>query len=112
MNEVYFVGNLVLSSILERRVDFLLNNEIVPYEGDSADRGEEKALKNMLEDSRMLNEKEFVNKYQGELASLKERFENKEYSKEDGDDYFESYNNTIVSILMIINPIYEYDLTE
>ena len=105
------IGNLNFSQIIQRQIDFLLNNDIFSKEGnEESDRGEREALENMLADSRALTEKEFESKYLQELASLKERSENKEYSVEDGDDYYEAYNNTLVEILKIIDPIHQYDL--
>lgn len=106
------VGNLNLSKIIQRHIEFFHNNDIFPKEGnEESERGELEALENMLADSKKLTEKEFEAKYIKELTALKKRFEDKEYSVEDGDDYYESYNNTLVEILKIINPIHLYDLS-
>jgi len=106
------VGNLGFSQIIERKLDFLLHNEVAPWDGSNTDLGERDALRNMLEDSKTLNEEEFENKYKGELEKLKTRSKAKEYSEEDGDDYYESLNNTIVEILELLNPINVYDFSD
>ena len=111
--EANVVGSLNFSQIIERQIDFLLTNDIFPKEGnEESDRGERKALEKMLVDSGKLTESEFEAKYLSELVELKVRAENKDYSVEDGDDYYESYSNTLVGILRIINPIHLYDLSE
>jgi len=110
---VKVVGSLDLSQIIQRQIDFLLNNDVFPKEGNEAsDRGEQEALEKMLVDSNNLTESEFESKYLKEMADLKERAESKNYSVEDGDDYYESYSNTLVSVLKIINPIHLYDLSD
>lgn len=107
------VGLLNLSTIIERRLSFLLKNKIFPWdENDSSDLGEKDALQNMLVDSRALTEAEFEQKYLAEIAKFDERAEDKPWSIEDGDDYYESITNTYVSILEIINPINIYNLEE
>lgn len=106
------VGSMSLSQIIERKLSFLLNNDISPWDGDNPDKGERDALQSMLSDSKELTEEQFESKYKTELAKLKDRFENKEYSVEDDDDYYESFNNTLVSILELINPVNLYDLSD
>ncbi len=102
-----------MSQIIQRQIDFLLNNDIFPKEGNEAsDLGEQEALEKMLADSRSLTESEFESKYLKEMRDLKERAESKDYSVEDCDDYYESYNNTLVTVLQIINPIHLYDLSD
>jgi len=104
------VASMTLSQIIERKLSFLLKNDISPWDGDNSDLGERDALQEMLNDSISLNEVEFEEKYLAEVARFNKRMEAKEYSKKDNDDYYESFNNTIVSILSLINPINLYDL--
>ena len=112
MSEV-FLGSLSFSRIIHRKLDFLLNNKIAPWdEDDKSDLGERDALKSMLKDCENLTEQQFESKYLAELEELKKRSEEKEYSVADGDDYYESYNNTLVRILELINPMHQYDLTD
>ena len=102
------VANLPLSKIIERKLSFLLNNEIAPWDGENPDLGERDALQQMLEDSKIFTESEFENKYTAKIVKLNKRMEAKEYSIEDDDDYYESFNNTIVTILELINPVNLY----
>ncbi|WP_156145277.1 hypothetical protein [Vibrio rotiferianus] len=98
------IGDLSLGKIIERKIDFLLHNEIAPWDGDNYDLGEKDALERMLEDSGKLTESEFEEKYLKELVKLSNWFD----GKDDDDEYYESYNNTIVSILELINPLHKY----
>ncbi|ANB20142.1 hypothetical protein [Alteromonas stellipolaris] len=103
-------GEISLNQIIERKLSFLLNNDICPWDGDNSDLGERDALQQMLSDSNSLSEKVFEEKYLAEVARLSKRMEAKEYSEDDNDDYYESFSNTIVSIITLINPINLYDL--
>ena len=102
------VADLTLSKIIERKLSFLLNNEISPWDGENPDLGERDALQQMLDDSMSLAEQDFEAKYMAEVVRLNRRIEAKKYSVEDKDDYYESFNNTVVSILELINPINLY----
>ncbi|MGI9281571.1 MAG: hypothetical protein ACR2PX_18335 [Endozoicomonas sp.] len=104
------VGKLTLSQIIERKLSFLLKNDVLPFDGDSSDLGERDALQQMLEDSSLLSEKAFETKYLAKVAKLNERAEAKDYSVQDNDDYYESFSNTIVMILELVNPLNLYDL--
>jgi hypothetical protein len=46
-----------------------------------------------------------------EIARLKRRIEGKIFSVADNDDYYESFSNTIIEILSLINPknLYDFD---
>ncbi len=102
------VADLALSEIIERKLSFLLNNEISPWDGENLDLGERDALQQMLDDSMSLSEQEFESKYMAEVVRLNKRIETKKYSVEDNDDYYESFNNTVVTILELINPVNLY----
>ncbi|GAA6170711.1 hypothetical protein NBRC116592_03810 [Colwellia sp. KU-HH00111] len=99
-------SGITLHQIIERKLSFLLNNDICPWDGDKSDLGERDALQQMLSDSISFSEKLFEAKYLAEVARLSKRIE----MKEDNDDYYESFSNTIVSVLALINPINIYDL--
>ncbi len=101
-------GSLSLSTIIERKLSFLLKNEISPWDGGNPDLGERDALQQMLEDSKLLPETEFEAKYMAEVVKLNKRIEAKEFCIEDDDDYYESFNNTVVTILELINPVNLY----
>ena len=107
------IGNITFTEILQRKLEFHLNNDIFPKIGnENSDRGERDALERMIVDSKNMSECNFETKYLAELEDLKARAESKPFSAADGDDYFESYNNTIVGILALINPIHLYDLSD
>ncbi|WP_197465811.1 hypothetical protein, partial [Vibrio sp. HI00D65] len=74
--------------------------------------GERDALQKMLSDSVQMSEKEFEEKYLAEVNRLKKRIEGKDFSEKDNDDYYESFSNTLVSILALINPANLYDLED
>lgn len=104
------VSGMTLSQIIERKLSFLLNNEVFPWDGDNSDLGERDALQQMLSDSESMSEKEFEDKYLAEVNRLNKRIEGKVFSEKDNDDYYGSFSNTLVSILTLINPINLYDL--
>ena len=107
------VGSLGLSQIIERKLSFLLNDDITPWdENDNSDLGERDALQVMLIDSIKLTERQFESIYLEKVATFNQRIEGKEFSIEDNDDYYESFSNTLVTILALINPINLYDLSE
>ncbi|EFP95394.1 hypothetical protein [Vibrio caribbeanicus] len=106
------VSGIKLSQIIERKLSFLLSNEISPWDGDNYDLGERDALQKMLSDSAQMSEKEFEEKYLAEVNRLKKRIEGKDFSEKDNDDYYESFSNTLVSILALITPANLYDLED
>jgi hypothetical protein len=106
------VSGMTLSRIIERKLSFLLDNVVYPWDGDNSDLGERDALQQMLSDSTSMSEKEFENKYLAEVKRLNKRIEGKEFSEEDNDDYYESFSNTLVTILSLVNPINLYDLDD
>lgn len=113
MNKIKNIDQLSLSNILERKISFVMNNDIFP-KGDNCphDAGSLKALQNMLKDSHKMIEEDFQLKYFNEIKLLKINNDEKPYSGEYEDDYDEAYNNQIVEILTIVNPINQYDLDE
>ena len=107
------IGNLTFADILQRKLEFHLNNDIFPKVGnENSDRGKRDALERMLADSSKLTESQFESKYLAELEDLKARASSKPFSIADGDDYYEAYNNTVVGILTLLNPIHLYDLSD
>ncbi|MFU2508370.1 hypothetical protein [Pseudoalteromonas sp. ASV78] len=106
------VGSITLSQIIERKLLFLLKNDVFPFDGDNYDLGERDALQQMLLDSNSMPEQAFEEKYLFEVNRLSKRTEGRDYSVEKNDDYYESFSNTVVDILTLINPINMYDLKE
>ena len=62
----------------------------------------------MLKDVTEMSELAFVEKYMAMIVKINKRFDTKEFSTEDRDDYYEAYNNQIVNVLTIINPEHEF----
>lgn len=102
---------ITLSTIIKRKLSFLLDNNICPWEGNNTNLGERDALEQLLADSTSMVEEEFEEKYLLEIARLKRRIEGKIFSVADNDDYYESFSNTIIEILSLINPknLYDFD---
>ncbi|MEO8271269.1 MAG: hypothetical protein ABI557_16220 [Aureliella sp.] len=104
------IGTITFADLLQRKLAFHLNNNIFTNVGhENSERGERDALERMLADSSRLTESQFESKYLAELEELKARASSKPFSIADGDDYYESYNNAVVGILALLNPIHLYD---
>jgi len=104
------VGEISFSNIIERKIYFHKNNTIFPREeNENYFLGELAALEYMLKDSKSLTASQFEQKYLAELESLKKKFTGKKYIP-DEDDYYEAYNNAVVGILSLLNPIHGYDI--
>ncbi|WP_045856661.1 hypothetical protein [Teredinibacter purpureus] len=107
------IGDLNLKVIIQRKLAFLLGNDIAPWdEHDQYDLGKRDALQTMLNDSDKLTEQEFELKYLEKVAVLNSRIEGENASTEDDDDYYEAFSNALTTILVLINPINLYDLTK
>lgn len=80
-------------------------------------KGKKLAYTEILEDIQILSEEEFIEKYLRKLAESKKYFEAlcmtqvKNIEEEEWEQK-EGYHNTIVNILKILNPIYEFDLDD
>lgn len=99
--------------IIERKIHFTKTNTIYDkIEYQYSVEGELLAYNEMLVDVKVMDENEFVNKYQKIIKELVVRFENEDFKDENEIEKMSGYNNAIVSILKCINPIYEYDLNQ
>lgn len=109
-------AHLTLEQMIQRKIDFIFNDEKCPVEHDdmdAIDSGKYTALKNMQEDSITHDEQVFSVKYLNMIKSIKAGvFKTPFEDVDDREDYMESYNNTVVTILTLINPAYLYDLDE
>lgn len=102
---------LTISDIIERKIRFTINNNIFDkIEFKENDEGELLAYNEMLVDIKIMNENEFISKYLKLIQKIKRQFENEEILCYKDIKQISGYNNAIVSILQLINPIYEYDL--
>lgn len=95
-----------ISDIIERKIHFTKTNTIYDkIEYQYSDEGELLAYNEMLVDVKVMDENEFVNKYQKIIKELGVRFENEDFKDENEIEKMSGYNNAIVSILKCINPI-------
>lgn len=101
--------NLTLQEIINRKIQYIKNRspeEKIDFE--SYDRGSLKASVEILSDIETLDENAFVKKYLDFIQANKET----KFILEEEIEEFDGYNNFIVSVLMLLNPIYEYDLDD
>ncbi|QIB69427.1 hypothetical protein Ami103574_08830 [Aminipila butyrica] len=100
-----------IADIIERKIQFTITNSIFDkIESKKNDEGERLAYNEMLVDIKIMGEDEFVSKYLEVVKKIGIQFEKEEISDEKEIEKMSGYNNAIVSILKLINPIYEYDL--
>jgi len=102
---------LDLINILMRKRKFVQHDTIFAYEEHERE-GELKALSEMIDDVSIMNEKEFVDKYLEIISDISKKFETGMVHGEVEIDRLSYYNNMIVWVLKLVNPIYEYDLDE
>lgn len=100
-----------IADIIERKIQFTITNDIFDkIEYKENDEGELLAYNEMLVDSEIMNEDEFISKYLKAVNEIGRQFENEEILDEKEIEKMSGYNNAIVSILKLIHPIYEYNL--
>lgn len=105
------IMQLTMVDIIERKIQFTNTNSIFDkIEYKETDDGELLAYNEMLVDVKIMSEDEFVSKYLGIVKEIGSKFENNEILDKKQIEKISGYNNAIVSILELINPIYKYDL--
>lgn len=104
---------LTIEDIIERKIQFTITNSIFDkIEYKENDEGELLAYNEMLVDIKIMGEDTFINKYFEIIKKIGRQFENEEILDAKKIENMSGYNNAIVSILELINPIYKYDLNE
>lgn len=101
--------NLTLKDIIDKKIQYIKNRfpeEKIDFE--SYDRGSLKVSVEILSDLETLDENAFIKKYLDFIQANKET----KFILEEEIEEFDGYNNFIVSVLMLLNPIYEYDLDD
>lgn len=99
--------------IIERKIEFTNKNTIFDKkEFKDYDDGVLLAYKEMLVDVKGMGEDEFTYKYIKIIKRIGKQFDNNEIMDSKEIERMSGYNNAIVSILILINPIYEYYLEE
>jgi len=105
------VGNMNLLEIVKRRKLFIENNTI--YNKDDFQlmtEGELRAYNEMIIDIQQLDEKDFQEKYLRIVKDIGKAFENEEITDKDEIERLSGYNNEIVYVLRLLDPINKYDL--
>ena len=98
-----------IKDILDKRIIFL-DDIIDEEENQIYKEGVLNAYIDMQKDMTLLNTDDFVKKYVYKLKEICNILENKEASTVAETEKIIGYNNAVVSILEVIDPIYKYDL--
>lgn len=107
------IMQFTIADIIERKIQFTITNSIFDkIEYKENDEGELLAYNEMLVDIKTMGEVEFVSKYLEIIKKIGRQFENEEILDEKEIEKMSGYNNAIVSILELINPIYKYNLNQ
>lgn len=107
------IMQFTIVDIIERKIQFTITNSIFDKtEYKENDEGELLAYNEMLVDIKTMGEDEFADKYLEIIKNIGRQFENEEILDKKEIEKMSGYNNAIVSILELINPIYKYDLDE
>ena len=100
-----------MKDILDKKIVFLSKNDIFDKEEyQMYDEGELNAYIDMQKDMTLLNIDDFVKKHIYKLKEIGNILDNKESSTAAETEKMVGYNNAVVSILEVIDPIYKYDL--
>lgn len=101
-----------LIDVIERQVHFTKTNTVFDKtDFKDYDEGKLWAFSEMLKDINHMKEDEFVDKYQHIMKKLANRFEANEAVEDDSKvEKIAGYNNAIVTIMMCIDPNFEYEL--
>ena len=105
------IKNINLRDIINARIDFIENNSIFDKnEYMYVNKGEINAYEEILLDIELLSVKAFIEKYISILKKINFTLENENLEESNEREKLSGYNNAIVFILSLINPIYEYEL--
>ena len=105
------VKQITLKEIVENNMEFCLNNDIFDkVEYANINEGEVLAYTQILDDIEVMSSDEFIEKYIRELKNLGKKLEDSRNLEEKEIEKLSGFNNAIVNVLKLINPIYEYML--
>lgn len=100
-----------MKDIINIKINFTINNTIFDKdEFIDYDEGQLLAYNEMIEDIEIMYEDEFVNKYLKIVENIDGVFEKEEIKDKKEIEKLSGYNNAIVEVLELIDPIYKYDL--
>ena len=102
-----FVGDITIEDIIKNKINFILNNNIFDEkEYKLYNKGEISSYNEMLKDIRTILLNDFIEKY---LNIFKNNNIKIERSDDEGQkENMIGYNNAIISVLELIDPIYSY----
>lgn len=108
------VNEISMKQIIERRVKYIeTSDKYADADMENYDKGEIEGYEEILHDGSIMSEEEFIIKYLKVLGGLKEILENDyiqdEISVDPEIERLCGYNNAIVYILKLFNPIYISD---
>ena len=103
-----------LIDVIERQVHFTKTNTVFDKtDFKDYDEGKLLAFSEMLKDINQMKEDEFVDKYRNIMKKLANRFEANEAVEDESEvEKLVGYNNAIVTIMMCIDPNFEYELQD
>lgn len=105
------VKQITLKEIVENYMEFCLNNDIFDkIEYSNVNEGEVLAYTQILDDIEVMSSDEFIEKYVMELKNLNEKLEDTQNFEEKEIEILSGFNNAIVNVIKLINPIYEYKI--
>lgn len=110
------MAEFTLLDVIERQIHFTKKNTIFDEKDfETYNEGCLLALNEILTDVKEMDEDEFTNKYlliMKKLAGQFEELEEDKFNDEGEVDKLSGYNNAIISIMMCINPQYQYPLED
>ena len=99
------VKDITIETIIERRLIFIEKRDF-EEENKYYYQGLQKAYKKIINDLKRYDEKRFLKKYIKILKKLNKKFDNNNLTVET--EILSGYNNGIVEILELLNPILRY----
>lgn len=110
MNDT-MVKDITIKHIINSKISFINNNTIFDKENCAyINAGEIDAYKEMLNDIDLLTTDSFVEKYRTKVKCTLNAIDNGKPLSVNETERLSGYNNAIVFILSLINPIYEFEL--
>lgn len=105
------VNEITFKDIIEQKIKFTIKNDIFDEEEyRNTNKGELLAYNQMLGDIEILQVQTFVNKYIHILNDVNQKLDNNLVKDSKEIEKLSGINNAIVSVLKLINPVYEYKM--
>ena len=98
---------LTLIEIINRKIGFTRSQQPLHFISE----GELEAYNQMIQDIEEMTEKEFVNKYLKMVKDIEQKYDKNEIINQEEDHKLGGFNNAVVNVLLLINPLYEAELS-